>query len=71
MSCFWGCCRDSYAATWHVNANAYHNLLQKHAVPASISQSACNSHARQGPHHTAKQLKQFLEAKNFEIMAES
>ncbi len=38
------------------------------SFPASISQSACNFHARQCPRHTAKQVKQFLEAKNIETM---
>ncbi len=36
--------------------------------PASISQSACNFHAGQCPCHTANQVKQFLEAKNIEII---
>ncbi len=34
----------------------------------TFSQSACNFHAGQCPRHTAKQVKQFLEAKNIEII---
>ncbi len=38
------------------------------SFPASIAQSACNFHARKYSCHTAKWVKQFLEAKNTEIM---
>ncbi len=36
--------------------------------PVSISKTANNFHARHCPHHTAKWVKHFLEAKNIEIM---
>lgn len=38
------------------------------SFPASISQSACNFHAGLYSSHTAKQVKQFLEAENIEII---
>ncbi len=38
------------------------------SFPAYIAQSACNFHAGQYSHHTAKWVKQFLEAENIEVM---
>ncbi len=52
-----------------VNANVYQNLLQQHAVPSLRACSiSLQFHARKYSCHTAKWVKQFLEAKNTEIM---
>ncbi len=59
----------SYMA-YRVNANVYQNLLQQHAVPslqASPNQPAIFMQDS-APRHTAKWIKQFLEAENIEIM---
>ncbi len=53
-----------------VNGNVYQNLLQQHAVPslqASPNQPAIFMQDS-APRHTAKWIKQFLEAENIEIM---
>ncbi len=53
-----------------VNANVYQNLLQQHAVPslqASPNQSPIFMQDS-APHHTAKRIKQFLDAENIEII---
>ncbi len=41
-----------------VNANVYQNLLQQHAV------SSLQTSLKQCPHHTAKEVKPFLESEN-------
>lgn len=53
-----------------VNANVYKNLLQQHMVPflrSSPNQPAVFMQDN-APCHTAKQVKQFLETENIEIM---
>ncbi|KAI5086608.1 hypothetical protein C0J45_23324, partial [Silurus meridionalis] len=53
-----------------VNANVYQNLLQQHMVPSlslSPNQPAVFMQDN-APCHTAKQVKQFLETENIEIM---
>lgn len=60
----------SYTATWKSECKC---LSEPQAVtcgsfPAFIAQSANNFLSGQCPHHTAKRVKQFLEAENIKIM---
>ncbi len=65
--------RSSWASYIDTRQGDYKCLSEHYAAtcssfPTNISQSACNVHARRCSCHTAKQVKQFLEAKNTEIM---
>ncbi len=59
-----------YTATWQGECKSLSKTPSAtcSSFPASISQSACYFHARHCPCHTAKWIKQILEAKNIEIM---